>query len=111
MSQAPLTEDLVSRLKDESYCTSSDVWAVRLDAAECLEQAIPFLRRLTQLCEDCEGAGEIIVGHAPDDYSSEPCKQCKPIWDLIERIQPPRRPTPTPVPTRPVEEEEDDIAF
>jgi hypothetical protein len=28
------TEDLVARLQDDSYCTSSDVWALRREAAE-----------------------------------------------------------------------------
>lgn len=32
------TEDLVARLGDESYCTSSDVWALRREAAEEIEK-------------------------------------------------------------------------
>jgi len=101
------TEDLVSRLKDESYSTSSDVWAVRLEAAECFEVAAPLLRAHAKSCEACEGSGEKIVGHAPDDYWGEPCQHCKPIWDLIERIEP----KPQAVPVVAVEEKEDDIAF
>lgn len=101
------SEDLVSRLKDESYCTSSDVWALRMEAAECLEAVAPFLRAHAKSCEACEGSGEKIVGHAPDDYWSEPCAHCKPIWDLVERIQPPRSaPVVAPAPAA-VEEDND----
>ena len=37
MTEAHRTEDLVSRLQDESYCTSSDVWALRREAAATIE--------------------------------------------------------------------------
>lgn len=89
------TSDLVSRLRsygDAAPGTLADAepFSMALEAAECLEAAVPFLRARAASCEACEGAGERIVGNAPDDYSSEPCEHCKPIWNLVERIQPPR---------------------
>jgi hypothetical protein len=81
------------------------------EAADCLEAAIPFLRARAASCEACEGAGEHIVGHAPDDYQSEPCKHCKPIWDLIERIEPKRVAAPVAVPSQAAQEEEDVVPF
>lgn len=56
------------------------------DAIECLQLAVPFLRAHAASCEACGGSGERIVGNAPDDYWSEPCKECESIWNLIERI-------------------------
>lgn len=110
MTEANRTEDLVSRLY-AAGSTGLDLSPgdpLALDAAECLEQALPYLRRLTRHCEDCEGAGEIIVGHAPDDYWSEPCQHCKPIWDLIERIE---SPAPQPVPVTTAGDYDDDLPF
>lgn len=77
------------------------------DKGLLLADCIPHLRSLARQCEACEGSGEKIVGNAPDDYWSEPCEHCKPIWSLVERIEPPR-PQPTPVAAIEVE---DDIAF
>lgn len=76
------------------------------DKIRGLAECIPFLRAHAKSCEACEGSGEKIVGNAPDDYWSEPCKHCKPIWDLIERMEP-----PAPPPQPAIEEVEDDIAF
>jgi hypothetical protein len=75
------------------------------DAKDLIEQAIPHLRSLASQCEACEGAGEIVYGD-PDHESSEPCKHCKPLWDLIERMTP-----PAPIPQPTIEEVEDDVAF
>jgi hypothetical protein len=77
------------------------------DKSHCLAECIPFLRAHAKSCEACGGSGEKIVGHAPDDYWSEPCAHCKPLWDLIERIEP----KPQAVPVAVTEEQEDDIAF
>lgn len=106
----PPTEDLVSRLK-VAGSTGLDLSPgdpLAWDAAECLEAALPFLRAHAKSCEACEGSGEKIVGHAPDDYWSEPCVHCKPIWDLVERIQPPR-PIPVVAPAAAAVEEDNDL--
>lgn len=88
-------DHLVSRLRNYANAVpgtlaDAEPFSMTLEAADCLEAAVPFLRARAASCEACEGAGEHIVGHAPDDYQSEPCRHCKPIWDLIERIEPPR---------------------
>jgi hypothetical protein len=76
-------------------------------ALDLLANAAPHLRTAAFHCEDCEGSGEIVRG--PDDESaySEPCANCKPIWDLIKRVEP-RRAQPAPVAAL---EEDDDILF
>jgi hypothetical protein len=91
MANPAAEQGLVPQLRRiaEIPAFSQHVGVEASEAADCLEAAIPFLRARAASCEACEGAGERIVGHAPDDYQSEPCKHCKPIWDLIERIEPP----------------------
>lgn len=69
-----------------------------LDLSYCAKH----LRTLVRYCEACEGSGEIIQ----DDDTAEDCSHCKPIWVLIQRIDPPK-PPPMPV----IEERDDDIAF
>lgn len=76
------------------------------DKSRSLDECIPFLRAHAKSCEACGGSGEKIVGHAPDDYWSEPCELCKPIWDLVERLEPPK-PQPAAIATV----EEDDVIF
>lgn len=75
-----------------------------------LRFAAPYLFTAASHCEECEGSGEKIVGNAPDDYWSEPCKECKPIWDLVKLIQP-LRPAPMIVSAPTAEEEDDDNPF
>lgn len=77
------------------------------DARQLLSEALPHLRKHARSCEACEGAGENVVGNAPDDYWSEPCAQCADINRLIDRL------TPAPAPTSPPATEDcaDDIAF
>jgi hypothetical protein len=78
---------------------------------ELLAEAAPLLRQLASRCEGCEGAGEIIRGDGnPENDHSEPCKHCKPIWDLIERIEPPQL-VPPPTAPAPAQEEDDDLPF
>lgn len=77
------------------------------EARALLELAIPHLRTLAYQCEACGGSGELVLGSDDESAYGEPCKHCKPLWDLIERMEPPAAPPPQPV----VEEVEDDIAF
>jgi hypothetical protein len=77
-----------------------------------LVECSPYLRSLASQCEFCQGSGEVITGEVvigprDEEAASEPCVHCKPIWDLIERIEP----KPQSVPVVAVEKEEDDIAF
>lgn len=81
------------------------------DMRELLNEALPYLRAHARSCEACEGSGENVVGNAPDDYWSEPCKHCKAIWDLIERIEPKRTAAPVAVLLQVGQEEEDDVLF
>lgn len=71
------------------------------DQASLLAHCVPHLRTLTRHCEACEGSGEIIE----HDDTAEECPYCKPIWVLIQSIEPPK-----PV-AQPIEETEDDIQF
>lgn len=71
------------------------------DQASQIAACLPHLQVLTQYCEACQGCGEVL--HT--DESGEPCGHCKPIWDLIHRINPPKQKA------QPIEEPEDDIAF
>lgn len=77
------------------------------DVRELLNEALPYLRAHARSCEACEGVGENIVGNAPDDYWSEPCKHCADINRLVERLIPPPAPPPAPVP----QEFTDDLLF
>lgn len=67
------------------------------DMRELLNEALPYLRAHARSCEACEGAGENVVGNAPDDYWCEPCKHCANINRLVERLTPPPVPTSPPV--------------
>jgi hypothetical protein len=91
-----------------SWRTDCDYLLTELDdKSRCLAECIPFLRAHAKSCEACEGSGERIVGHEPADSWREPCGHCKPIWDLIERMEP-----PAPAPSPPaIEEVQDDIIF
>lgn len=64
------------------------------DARELLEQAAPHLRTLASNCQACGGSGEIVFGQDDESAQSEPCKHCKPLWDLIERMGPGPAPPP-----------------
>lgn len=75
-------------------------------ALELLRTTAPHLRTAASHCEACEGSGEIVRGPDDENSYSEPCEHCKPIWDLIERIEPKRL-----KPVTEALEEEDDIAF
>jgi hypothetical protein len=77
------------------------------DARELLKEALPYLRAHARSCEACEGAGEKIVGNAPDDYWSEPCKHCSDINRLVDRLTPPPAPPPAPI----TQEFTDDLLF
>jgi len=77
------------------------------DKSRSLVECIPFLRAHAKSCEDCQGSGEIVSGPSDEEATSEPCANCKPIWDLVKRIEPPK-PLPRVAATV---EEEDDIAF
>lgn len=77
-------------------------------ALELLRSTAPHLRTAASHCEDCEGSGEIVTGPNDEEATSEPCANCKPIWDLIERIEPKRLRPAAPIEE---EEEEDDILF
>ena len=81
------------------------------DMRAMLDEAAPFLRQLAQHCEACEGAGEIVTGPSDEEATSEPCTHCKPLWDLIERVETPLVPAPAPVQPTPAVEEEDDVLF
>jgi hypothetical protein len=70
-------------------------------------EAAPLLRRLAKQCEGCGGAGENVYGTSPEDERAEECTHCKPIWNLIERIEPPH-PARTPAPAQPAQEENDE---
>ena len=78
------------------------------DKLRSLDECIPFLRAHAKSCESCGGAGEIVRGPSDEEATSEPCANCKPIWDLIKRIEPPK---PRSVSLATEEEEEDDILF
>jgi len=77
-------------------------------ALELLANAAPHLRTAASHCEACEGSGEIVLGPDDEHAYSEPCTHCKPIWDLIERVEPRHS---QPAPAAALEEEEDDILF
>lgn len=77
------------------------------DMRELLSEALPHLRNHARSCEVCEGAGENVVGNAPDDYWSEPCKHCADINRLVERLTP----APAPAPSPSTEEYPDDVPF
>lgn len=79
------------------------------DRTQSLVECAPLLRRLAKECLDCEGSGEIVTGPSDEEATSEPCANCKPIWDLIERIEPP--PALTPVPSATVGDFDDDLPF
>jgi hypothetical protein len=72
-----------------------------------LTECSPYLRNLARQCEACEGSNEIVTGPSDEEATGEPCAHCKPIWDLIERIEP----KPQPAQVEAVEEEENDIPF
>ncbi len=81
----------------------------RDELREMLDEAVPHLRKLAHACEACEGAGEILT-HATDQ--AEACKHCKPIWDLIERIDPPKPSKPVaPPPVATDADYDDDLPF
>lgn len=71
------------------------------DYEDLVAAVLPHLGALTDHCEACEGAGEIIF----NDGTVERCMHCKPVWDLIQSLQDPK---PSPRPEEPVD---DDIAF
>lgn len=77
-------------------------------ALELLANAAPHLRTAASHCEACEGSGEIVTGPSDEETTSEPCIHCKPIWDLIERIEPP---APQPVPVTTAGDYDDDLPF
>lgn len=126
MSDRPLTEDervasiralLQDRIEQTApnnqalgWRTDCDYLLTELDdKSHALAECAPLLRRLAKECLDCEGSGEIVTGPSDEEATSEPCANCKPIWDLIERIEPP--PAPTPVPSATAGDFDDDLPF
>jgi hypothetical protein len=103
-----------SALSHDAHKTNAEILACAIcnppmeisDAIECLKLALPFLRAHAHVCEVCEGGGEILRA----DDSCETCQACKPIWDLIARIQPPR-PQPTSIPIAQSPIDDDDLPF
>ena len=72
------------------------------DLSADLAACVPHLRILARLCEACEGFGEILES----DDTAEECPYCRPLWQLIERIDPRK-----PAPVQQIMEMDDDIAF
>ena len=77
-----------------------------------LAECSPYLRSLANQCEFCQGSrelviGKVVIGPRDEEPAREPCMHCKPIWDLIERIEPKPQTTSVAV----AEEQDDDIAF
>jgi hypothetical protein len=78
------------------------------DKSALLIECEPHLRTLASQCESCEGSGEILTGPSDEEATSEPCTHCRPIWDLIERIEPP---APQPVRVTTAGDYDDDLPF